>query len=469
MAPSVADQVMLKDAGCIKTFSADEINEIEKLKHLEDDFIKKSKVHNGYQCGWCRRVLQNGPGLIRHRTYCTWNPVLKQTDPDDSEIKSRKLDKSGSDVTLQCVWCNRFFTNERGVIRHKTYCAWHPQRLKVLKEQRKRRRLEKEVCRRNREAKNARLYRQAAQKLSIDISPDQGENIENRENIELENGKTENTNKKDSKIIDLCENTDEKIEKNPTQVSRRLASSEEIYIQNDDSNDEYIDVESLPDSPTIVESLPDSPNIQPTSPKSDSENYIHHSISNILEKSEPTRTKSANEYSDTNLKSPDSWGKTRRPTETPDSGRKALRPMAKSPSNTAALTSPVTGSIISPIRLPRVSKNFPNCKSSTRNKQKSVFTFDSSILKRPSVYSTKVRVKKMRTHNSNSTILSPNHIGVPNAKISMLEVAEPVVRVPVIASLDNNCTCGCQLIRWSVVHDPNKKIEYPPGYDPQPI
>ena len=33
-------------------------------------------------------------------------------------------------VSLQCEWCNRFFSNERGVIRHKAYCAWHPQRLK---------------------------------------------------------------------------------------------------------------------------------------------------------------------------------------------------------------------------------------------------------------------------------------------------------------------------------------------------
>jgi len=31
---------------------------------------------------------------------------------------------------MQCDWCNRFFTSQRGVERHKTYCAWHPQRLK---------------------------------------------------------------------------------------------------------------------------------------------------------------------------------------------------------------------------------------------------------------------------------------------------------------------------------------------------
>lgn len=44
---------------------------------------------------------------------------------------------------MQCEWCNRFFTSQHGVERHKTYCAWHPQRLKALKEQRKRRRNEK--------------------------------------------------------------------------------------------------------------------------------------------------------------------------------------------------------------------------------------------------------------------------------------------------------------------------------------
>ena len=33
-------------------------------------------------------------------------------------------------VSLQCEWCNKFYSNERGVIRHKVYCRWQPQRLR---------------------------------------------------------------------------------------------------------------------------------------------------------------------------------------------------------------------------------------------------------------------------------------------------------------------------------------------------
>lgn len=46
-------------------------------------------------------------------------------------------------MKLQCQWCNRFFTSQRGVERHKTYCAWHPKRLKALREERQKRRIKK--------------------------------------------------------------------------------------------------------------------------------------------------------------------------------------------------------------------------------------------------------------------------------------------------------------------------------------
>ena len=66
---------------------------------------------------------------------------------------------------MQCEWCNRFFNSHHGVERHKTYCAWHPERLKgkhelsdsenianlALKEQRKRKRNEKAISKQKRE------------------------------------------------------------------------------------------------------------------------------------------------------------------------------------------------------------------------------------------------------------------------------------------------------------------------------
>merc|ERR1739838_604309 len=59
-------------------------------------------------------------------------------------LTEEKKDTANRQVAeMQCEWCNRFFTSQHGVERHKTYCAWHPQRLKALKEQRKRRRNEK--------------------------------------------------------------------------------------------------------------------------------------------------------------------------------------------------------------------------------------------------------------------------------------------------------------------------------------
>ena len=49
-------------------------------------------------------------------------------ETDEAENFGNKKQPGG--YTLQCDWCNRFFTSQRGVERHKTYCAWHPQRLK---------------------------------------------------------------------------------------------------------------------------------------------------------------------------------------------------------------------------------------------------------------------------------------------------------------------------------------------------
>lgn len=135
--------------------------------------VTSSKIKDGYQCGWCRRILQQPAGLLRHRTYCSWNPALRQTT--EKRVKATKPAMNIKDIqqmdptriSLQCEWCNRFFSNERGVIRHKAYCAWHPTRLKTLKEERRRRRIEKAVFKKTRE--DARLARHFETHKKIDL------------------------------------------------------------------------------------------------------------------------------------------------------------------------------------------------------------------------------------------------------------------------------------------------------------
>lgn len=145
--------------------------------------VAAAKTEDGYQCRWCRRNLQQPSGLMRHRAYCSWNPSLRDWDKDilvqskshckicDASkylrVMSRGRRKNDSEtfalcLTLemcqkinacllavkeepaspsslspnsspdghQCEWCNRFFQNQKGVLRHKTYCAWNPLRLR---------------------------------------------------------------------------------------------------------------------------------------------------------------------------------------------------------------------------------------------------------------------------------------------------------------------------------------------------
>ena len=52
-------------------------NKIEKRYKSKDSNSARPKSLKNYQCDWCRRLLQNPSGLIRHKTYCVWNPELK--------------------------------------------------------------------------------------------------------------------------------------------------------------------------------------------------------------------------------------------------------------------------------------------------------------------------------------------------------------------------------------------------------
>ena len=51
-------------------------NKIEKRYKSKESSARPKSLKN-YQCDWCRRLLQNPSGLIRHKTYCVWNPELK--------------------------------------------------------------------------------------------------------------------------------------------------------------------------------------------------------------------------------------------------------------------------------------------------------------------------------------------------------------------------------------------------------
>merc|ERR1711990_139073 len=123
---------------------------LDQKRRREEKLMRKIKHDHegqeGHQCTWCRRVLSNSTGLLRHKNYRTWNPALRsqvhkvkkiKEEPDHEPMTTENIQ---SKIKLQCEWCNRFFTSQRGVERHKTYCAWHPKRLKALKEQRQKRR-----------------------------------------------------------------------------------------------------------------------------------------------------------------------------------------------------------------------------------------------------------------------------------------------------------------------------------------
>ena len=57
----------------------------------EEKLMRKIKTdckdHEIHQCTWCRRVLSNSTGLVRHKNYCTWNPALRSQVHKVKKIK----------------------------------------------------------------------------------------------------------------------------------------------------------------------------------------------------------------------------------------------------------------------------------------------------------------------------------------------------------------------------------------------
>ena len=75
-----------------RTKNRTDLNEklLKRVKKRPSEAIKgfkeennESEGHEGHQCTWCRRVLSNSTGLIRHRNYCTWNPALRSEVQND--------------------------------------------------------------------------------------------------------------------------------------------------------------------------------------------------------------------------------------------------------------------------------------------------------------------------------------------------------------------------------------------------
>lgn len=56
-----------------------EIEKVAQKRELEQGIVSAAKISDGYQCTWCHRILQQPSGLLRHRSFCAWNPANRQT------------------------------------------------------------------------------------------------------------------------------------------------------------------------------------------------------------------------------------------------------------------------------------------------------------------------------------------------------------------------------------------------------
>lgn len=64
---------------------------LDQKRRREEKLMRKIKHDHegqeGHQCTWCRRVLSNSTGLLRHKNYCTWNPALRSQVHKVKKIK----------------------------------------------------------------------------------------------------------------------------------------------------------------------------------------------------------------------------------------------------------------------------------------------------------------------------------------------------------------------------------------------
>lgn len=65
-----------------------DIEKMNSLREIEHGIVASAKIKDGYQCCWCRRILQQPAGLLRHRSYCSWNPALRPTTEEKRTYSS---------------------------------------------------------------------------------------------------------------------------------------------------------------------------------------------------------------------------------------------------------------------------------------------------------------------------------------------------------------------------------------------
>ena len=79
------DQLGLSEIQKMNKFNED-LEKMNNMREIEQNIVSESKIKDGYQCGWCRRILQQPAGLLRHRSYCSWNPALRPANDDKRKL-----------------------------------------------------------------------------------------------------------------------------------------------------------------------------------------------------------------------------------------------------------------------------------------------------------------------------------------------------------------------------------------------
>ena len=51
------------------------LNKTQRLR--ERGIVRQDQLGRGFQCNWCKRILQNENGLTRHKHFCGFSPAMK--------------------------------------------------------------------------------------------------------------------------------------------------------------------------------------------------------------------------------------------------------------------------------------------------------------------------------------------------------------------------------------------------------
>ena len=60
---------------------------IQKIERARDrGLVHQGQLGRGFQCNWCKRILQNENGLTRHKHFCGYSPAMKNTGKCESSF-----------------------------------------------------------------------------------------------------------------------------------------------------------------------------------------------------------------------------------------------------------------------------------------------------------------------------------------------------------------------------------------------